>query len=65
MNKLTCFFTDIINIFLTVLTIIFLATWFNLYYSNYVADALMARAIPLSIILSSLILSLVLYNRGK
>ncbi|KML31456.1 hypothetical protein C1N83_27520 (plasmid) [Priestia aryabhattai] len=65
MNKLTCFFTDIINISLTVLTIIFLATWFNLYYSNYVADALMARAIPLSIILSSLILSLVLYNRGK
>lgn len=65
MNKLTCFFTDIINIFLTVLTIIFLATWFNLYYSNYVADALMARAIPLSIILSSLILSLVLYNREK
>ncbi|MEM4997192.1 hypothetical protein WKH56_31875 [Priestia sp. SB1] len=65
MNKLTCFFTDIINIFLTVLTIIFLAAWFNLYYSNYVADALMARAIPLSIILSSLILSLVLYNRGK
>ncbi|XIH00284.1 hypothetical protein C1N89_28265 (plasmid) [Priestia aryabhattai] len=65
MNKLTCFFTDIINISLTVLTIFFLATWFNLYYSNYVADALMARAIPLSIILSSLILSLVLYNRGK
>lgn len=65
MNKLTCFFTDIINIFLTVLTIIFLATWFNLYYSNYVADALMVRAIPLSIILSSLILSLVLYNREK
>ncbi|MET3688329.1 phosphoglycerol transferase MdoB-like AlkP superfamily enzyme [Priestia megaterium] len=65
MNRIMHFFKDIINIILTTLSVIFLITWFNLYYSNYVADAFMARSIPLSIILSSLILSLVLYNRGK
>lgn len=65
MEKVVYFFKDVINIVLTLLNVVFLVTWFNLYYSDYVANALMARAIPLSIVLSATILSLVLYNRKK